>query len=238
MIGDFTYNGKSASSMGLNICNKNVWCSPSRSVTAVSVPGRSGDILVDNGRYENINVVYSCFGINSGYDVLHTSRSIKAWLQAHDTNYYHLTDTYDPHYFRLASYSGTLDIEAVINQLKDVKLTFNCKPFKYSFDGQQEIELTKPVTLYNDEEWESHPYIRIYGKGTIVLMINNASFSFSAVDEYIELDSILMSAYKGIELCNHQIHFYDFPILVVGKNKINWSGNVSKVCIIPRWCCL
>lgn len=55
----FTFNGQAASDFGLLVSDKDIYFAPARDVSFVSVPGRNGDVLIDNNRYENINVSYT-----------------------------------------------------------------------------------------------------------------------------------------------------------------------------------
>lgn len=50
----FEYNGIKSSDMGLHIHKKNVYSSPKFDSQFVSVPGRNGDLIVSNNRFENI----------------------------------------------------------------------------------------------------------------------------------------------------------------------------------------
>ena len=62
-----------------------------------------------------------------------------------------------------------------------------------------------------------------------------AVIAFSGISSYVEVDSELMSAYKGETLCNDKILFTRFPELEPGENMIQVSTGISKVEIIPRW---
>ena len=117
-------------------------------------------------------------------------------------------------------------------------IAFNCKPFLYSLAGQKAVKLTTPGKLYNAEAFPSAPYIKITGSGKITLYINNDAFAFSDVDGFIEIDSEMMNAFKGITPQNTKMTAPKFPVLYPGKNNISWVGNVSAVEIVPRWCTL
>ena len=57
----FEYNGIRSSDMGLHIQRKNVYSSPKYDSSFVSIPGRNGDLIVPNRRYENTQVSYSVY---------------------------------------------------------------------------------------------------------------------------------------------------------------------------------
>ena len=236
-INQFKYKGISSADMGIIITKSPNIGSAERDEEYISVPGKSGDVINDNGRFKNITVSYEAALLSDDRPLDLMARKIKAWLQG-ETGYFKLTDTYDPNYFRMAAYSGSIDIEDKIRKIGITTLNFNCKPFKYRIDGENDIEITKATTLYNPEEWESLPYIKIVGSGAVTLHINNNSFYISAIDDYIEINSELQSAYKSNTLQNSKINFATFPTLSAGTNNISWVGSVSKIIIKARWCCI
>ncbi len=232
------YKEQSSLDFGLVIAQKNSYIGAQRDVTYTSVPGRDGDLIIDNGRYKNTNVKYKLSLINrKPYNFGDLSRLIKVWLLA-EQGYFKLWDLYDERYFRLASYSNEANIEQELKQVGTLSLTFNAKPFKYSFEGQKPVIIDKPQALYNAEAFPSKPYIKITGSGDITLNINNDKFDFKGVDEFIEIDSEIMNAFKGTEPQNGKMSADGFPALYSGDNNISWSGDVERLEIIPRWCSL
>lgn len=237
-INQFSYNGKrSYDDMGLIITELPAFSSPERDITFTSVSGRSGDIVTDNKRFKNAEGKYKVAAATDTFSPEQTARKIKRWLQG-EAGYFVLSDTYDPNYFRYACYSGQLDIENKLRLLGKATLKFNCKPFRYRIDGRQEIHITEPRKIYNPEDWESAPYIKIVGSGNITLSINNDTFAFLNVDGYIELDSEMHMAYKGTELQNDKVTFTTPPAFLPGLNNLSFTGAVDKIIIIPRWCCI
>ena len=55
------YNGKNTLDFGIGISGSGTFSAPKRDLDTVSVPGRSGDLTMDNGRYNNITVTYPCY---------------------------------------------------------------------------------------------------------------------------------------------------------------------------------
>ena len=232
------FKGQCSLDFGLLIAEKGSYKGAQRDITYTSVAGRSSDLITDNGRYKNINIPYKLSLLNTTErEFVEITHQIKGWLLA-EQGYFPLWDSYDARYYRLASYSDEVDIEQELRDLGSLSLTFNCKPFKYSFEGQSVVTLTKAGTLYNAELFPSRPYIKIVGSGTITLTINNDAFLLSGVDEYIELDSEMMNAYKGTAAANNKMTADDFPTLHPGNNAISWVGSVERLEIVPRWCCL
>ena len=225
----FKFNGVRSSDFGLIISGKDIYSAPAPDVSFVSVPGRNGDVLIDENRFNNITVSYDVAFRN----VKSRASAIKLWLCR--AGYFVLTDTYQPEYFRMAAFSSNLKIDELIENVGHAQISFNCKPFMYSFAGRETITLTEPGTATNPEAFASLPYIKIIGGGDITLFIGNRSYSLADVSSYIELDSELMAAYKGSVLCNDKINFKEFPMLPTGKSNISWTGAVTQVEIVPRW---
>ena len=234
----FMFKDHSSLEFGLLISEKGSYKGASRDISYTSVPGRSGDLSTDTGRYKNVNIPYKLTLLNNTErEFVELTHQIKGWLLA-EQGYLRLWDSYDKKYFRLGSYSDEVDIEQELRDLGGLSLTFNCKPFKYSFEGQQPVVFTAAGTLYNSEFFPSLPYIKITGSGTVTLTINNNAFVFKGIEEYIEIDSEIMNAYKGTQPQNNKMSGVAFPTLLPGSNVISWVGNIKKLEIVPRWCCL
>lgn len=233
-----TFRGHSSLEFSLLITEKGSYKGASRDISYTSVPGRSGDLITDNGRYKNIDIPYKFSLLNdSEFSFAEITHKIKGWLLS-EVGYFRLWDSYDSKYFRLASYSDEVNIEQELHDTGTLSLTFNCKPQKYSLEGENTVILTAAGSLYNAEFFPSAPYIKIVGSGTITLTVNNNSFTFTDINEYIEIDSEIMNAYKGVVAQNNKMTGSGFPTFLPGNNTIAWTGNVERLEIIPRWCCL
>ena len=71
-----------------------------------------------------------------------------------------------------------------------------------------------------------------------VLSVNNINYNLSDIDGYVTINSDVGLVYKGTENKNSTVNFIEFPTLQVGENIIDWTGGITKVEIIPRWCTL
>lgn len=241
----FTYNDRSSADFGLHIEKKDVFSAPEYDVDFISIPGRSGDIINPNRRFSNIKVTYTVFLARKNAAALAAVlRDIKGWLYSEPDRYHEITDSYDAEYFRYGVISGNLDIEEQLNKIGCFTVTFNCKPFKYSFAGQQTIADGNPrLTVTNPTAFDSKPYIKIYGSGTVRLMVQpegqgTSSWGFAGVDEYIEIDSERMNCFKDTVLKNDTVTGEGFPVLKPGENSVACAGNVRRVEVVPRWWCL
>ena len=241
----FTYNGKCSADFGLYIEKKDVFSAPEYAAEFISIPGRSGDIINPNRRFANIKVTYTVFLARKNIAALAAVlRDIKGWLYSEPDRYHELTDSYDAEYFRYGVISGNLDIEEQLNKVGSFTVTFNCKPFKYSYEGQQTIAADGAnLSVTNPYAFVSKPYIKLYGSGAVTLSVQPESqgmtaWTISGIDEYIEIDSELMNCYKGTVLKNDILSGEGFPVLKPGTTTIACAGNVQRIEIVPRWCCL
>lgn len=225
----FSFNNQSSADFGLYVAEKDIYSAPAYDQQFVSVPGRNGDIVIDNGRYNNVDISYTCYCKNLPANV----SNIKLWLC--QPGYFKLTDSYDPLYFRYAAFASKLKVDEMLRNVGKAQLVFNCKPFRYSLSGQNRTTLTASGTIRNPESFSSLPYIKITGSGAVTLNIGSKAYSFTSVPTYLEVDSELMCCYKGSTLYNNRIGFTEFPVLLPGNNNISWTGSVSKVEIIPNW---
>ena len=240
----FTYNGRSSAEFGLHIEKKDVFSAPEYDAEFISIPGRSGDIINPNRRFSNIKVTYTVFLSRKNAAALSAVlRDIKGWLYSEPDRYHELTDSYDAEYFRYGVISGNLDIEEQMNKVGSFTVTFNCKPFKYSFVGQETLAVdASELTITNPTAFESKPNIKLYGSGAVTLNVSSgnstSSWTISAIDEYIEIDSELMNCFKDTILKNDKVKGAEFPILKPGVCTIICTGDVTRIEVIPRWCCL
>ena len=240
----FTYNGRSSADFGLHIEKKDVFSAPEYDAEFISIPGRSGDIINPNRRFSNIKVTYTVFLARKNTAALASAlRDIKGWLYSEPDRYHELTDSYDVEYFRYGVISGNLDIEEQLNKVGSFTVTFNCKPYKYSFAGQQMVSMdSTSISVTNPTAFESRPYIKLYGSEAVTLNISSGSsttsWTISAINEYIEIDSELMNCFKDTVLKNDTVTGDGFPMLKPGTTSIACAGNVQRIEVIPRWCCL
>ena len=140
-------------------------------------------------------------------------------------------------------FNGKLDIEDVMNRIGVFTINFSCKPYRYDESGMERVTLASSGdTLINPYPFISRPVIRLEGKGAGTLTIQserkNASWSFNEIDGFIEVDSELMNFYKDTQPMNNIVSGDGFPLLYPGENIFTFSGGITSVSVIPRWCCL
>ena len=239
----FEYKGIRSSDMGLRIESKNVFSGPEYEVDFLSIPGRDGDLIAGSGRFPNVQVTYSVFiPAKTISELSQKITAVKAWLYSGLNSYHTLSDTYDTAFFRHAVFAGKLDIEDELNRIGIFTISFSCKPYRYDAAGTESVTLATGEVLLNPYPFSSKPILRIEGSGKGTLTIqsegSNASWNFTSIDGYVEADSEQMNFYKDAEPKNDTVSGDGFPLLYPGENTVSFSGGITAVTVIPRWCCL
>jgi phage-related protein len=232
MMNFFSYGGRSSKDFGVYISGGGTYNAPERDMTTYSVPGRNGDLLVDNGRFKNISVTYQSF-IPFGFP--NKAEQLRFWLKQ-NIGYQRLEDTYHPNFFRMGYMSNMIEFSTkALNRSAEFTLYFTCKPQRWLKTGEYPVTLNQSgETLYN-AYMPALPLIKIYGNEKGTLVVNQTTVTVKNIDGYLMLDSDTQNAYKGTENQNINIQAAEFPVLQNGSNIIGWSGGIVKVDIIPRW---
>lgn len=229
-----TFAGKDMADFGVHISGEGTWKKPAADYERVSVPGRNGDLLFSNKRFNNVEIRYAC-GIVKDFDTNFTSLS--EFLLSH-TGYQRLEDSYHPDYYRVASFGGELSPDMTrLNREGQFELTFEAKPQMYLKKGERKMVLTEETQIYNPTLFDAKPLLRVYGTGRVT--IGGVTVNIKTASEYTDIDCELEDAYKDDSSvnCNGNIELSgdDFPALSPGWTKVALSGMVTKVELTPRW---
>lgn len=224
-----TYNGKSLAEFGVYISGSGVWNSPARSIESVAIPGRNGQLTIDNGHYENIVVTYPAFIIRGFRQNI---EGLRNYLGA-QVGYKRLEDTYHPDEFRMARVlTGITVTPSEIFREGEFDLAFDCKPERFLKSGEQPLEFNGDAAIYNATLQNAKPLIRVWGNGEVG--IGDYTFTLTGTSEYTDVDCENMDAYYEAENRNSKFSG-QFPVLVPGANGIALGTGIQKIQITPRW---
>lgn len=195
-----------------------------RNVQEIEVPGRDGDLTVDDGTYKPITFPFVC-------TLLDTSNldAVLAWLDGFSD----LILSWQSDRYYKAKMINRIDIAQSLETLGEFPLLFKAQPFATMLENPV-ITLTAPGTIYNGGTHRSKPIIRVFGSGTIDLIVNGLTVNLTNVVADVTIDSQMIDAYKGTVLKNGDMAG-EFPIFEVGANTVSWTGTVTKLEIIPNW---
>lgn len=200
--------------------------------------GDNGSLNIFNG-YDDNPIPFN-FVFKAGEDFNIKKSKIIAWLNSKINT--EMTYSLNKSFYYLVKKVEISDFKTTSKIVRRFTAKIIVEPLSYLIDGKEVILLTAPTILYNDRATYMSPlYMKIYGNGDITVKINEQSLILKGVNEYIEVDSKLRNCYKNVNgvitNCNNQM-YSTFPTLDVGENNISWAGNISKIEIVPRWCCL
>ena len=201
---------------------------PSERATFTNVPGRSGSLttLEGNEVYDDLLLTATCF-------ISDPSRipDIAAWLRGSGT----VTFANRQGGFYHARIVNQISFEKILrgNPHRSFAVNFRCQPFWYMTDVQTITLTTSGTFITNPGSVSSDPVITVYGNGEVTLMVGMTIVELD-VSGSITLDTPLMEAYSGSTSMNSAMSG-DFPVLLPGQNAISWTGNVTKVEILPNW---
>lgn len=126
------YNGTNLEEeFGMVCLGRGTYGAPARDIEQVHVPGRNGDLLIDNGGFLNFDLTYPECTIQE--DFPYQARRLRNFL-LESPGYHKLTDSYNPGFYRQAEFRGPFAAEAHTargNMSSVFDLTFNCKPLRY-----------------------------------------------------------------------------------------------------------
>ena len=224
-INYFYFNKKSSLEFQTFISGEQTFRTPKKDLEIIKVPGKNGTLSISKGRYENVEIPYSCYiaeNFSENYDAL------KAYLLSQD-GYKELSDTYNPDVYRLARYVGGIEPEMTqYNKHGTFNIVFDCDPRRFLKRGAEFVERTTGTAIVNDTLYEARPVIRAYGTGT--LSLGGVSVTVSSANVYTDIDAELQEAYKGTTNRNAYVTLTNgvFPTLKPGSNTFTFSG-FSKV---------
>lgn len=162
------FDGVNSLDYGIYITGESVYNAPERDVESLEIAGRSGDYLLDKGRWKNIDVTYTAGAFGSDQSEFATKIRQFRNLLASRYGYHRLTDTYNPNEYRLGVFKNAVEVEA--NSYKragEFDLVFNCKPQRYLTSGETELTVTSGQTINNPTLFDSSPLLAVKGYGTI-----------------------------------------------------------------------
>lgn len=224
---ELSVGGKSLSEFGIFLSGAGAYSSPVRQYDKISVPGRNGDLIIDKGCYDNIDLSYKCIV----YDGIEGYEEMRAYLTSL-VGYQRLEDSFHPDEYRIGILKDTIapSIKGIDYDAASFELTFDCKPQRFLKSGEESIVFDNGYgQLYNETPFDALPLIRVYTAGTYV--VNGQQFNLSYVNVHTDVDCDIMDVYEGSTNRNYTFSG-QFPKLKPGENSILGSGKID---IIPRW---
>lgn len=229
---EFIYDGLSSSVFGTYIASSNFLNGASRDITSVAIPGRSGNLNLDNKRFNNFTLVENLYILK---DIVQNADALRQFLEAHSRSYYPFEEDFSPEIFRMARFAGEFVVETFDHVGGAFSVEFDCKPQRFLKSGTVMQEITSGTSITNPTAFASQPLIRIYGNGTLTIGTQTVTVA-NNTEAYVDVDSEIMDCFYGTTNLNSKVALsgHEFPVLEPGANAISFTG-ITKVEITPRW---
>ncbi|MBE6671342.1 MAG: hypothetical protein E7593_03970 [Ruminococcaceae bacterium] len=121
-------------------------------------------------------------------------------------------------------------------RFRKAKILFRTQPYKYKAFEEPTVLYAPNSGIINEGLEVSKPLITLTGSGTVELLVNGSavfSYTFPVGENQVEIDSEKEDAYWQNELKNRNMNG-EFPLLQPGINKIEWTGDIQSLEILPR----
>lgn len=162
------FGGIDSADFGIYISGEGVFNAPKRDIEMIDVPGRNGEIAIDQGRWENIEVIYPAFNYEPDMESFRQALSDYRNAICSKAGYQRLTDTFHPDEYRMAIFTDVFSVNPIkYNTAARFDLKFNAKPQRWLISGETPISVADGDTLTNPTPYDASPLIAVEGYGTI-----------------------------------------------------------------------
>ena len=235
---DFTLDGVPASSVGIELCKPIVFSAAVPKVTAIEIPGRNGDLHIDDGAFENRTGTAEC----SVTDILRGSSErmadISAFLFA-SGGYRKLTVSDDTEHYWYARVSNGAAIASRLGKLNVFGIEFDCKPYRTVNGAEKTIEFPdSSFHIANPTGFRAYPllYVSASAAGTISNPYGSIKI-LGATDGEMIIDCEDKRAYYSYgRSADHLIKASSFPYFPpIGNNGLVFDSGIISLRVAPRW---
>lgn len=168
-MGKIIFDGKSSDNYGIVVEVLPDYSSAEKNVEFIDVPGRNGQIAIDNGTYKTVERKYNiACGKDAPNEFKSSAKAISQWLNR-GIGFCRLEDSYEPEIYRMAAYAGPTDISNIYGMAGRAEITFTCQPERYLKSGEIPIKLETSsmendmsIIVKNSTEYISKPLINIF----------------------------------------------------------------------------
>lgn len=235
-----TYNGVGSDTLGIYVSRGSSYDAAAPDYVSYQIPGKNGDLQINNNRYLNIDVSYPVF-IPGGFPS--TVQAVRNWMRGSNT-YARLEDTYDTTHYRMGRGKDILAFTpTVANRGANFELIFDCKPQRWLTSGETASTITNGSTRDNPTQYNALPMFTMQSNtNTAYITVTNTLGTFTmtattARNYRTIIDCEAMNIYQvsGNVVTNLNANWTgDFPVLAPGTNTFAISG-VTSLSVTPRW---
>lgn len=229
------FGGRSSEDYGLRISRDPDIIHAKRKIKVYSVDGRNGNIIFPENAWENYDQTYEIYAVNTDDEVQKEGAAIAEWLNGL-SGYQVLEDSYEPDYFRLAYYSGSLNMTNRFSRLGKANIIFSCRPERFLKNGMNEITISSTGrSIFNPSDHAARPLIKVNGTASGSVTIGSNTMQIDTITDYLWIDCEEMEVYRGANENRNSAVRGNFFSLEPGDSTITFTGGISSLVITPRW---
>ena len=203
---------------------------PEMRIRETEIDGRDGSIIEELGYSSYVKTIK--IGLHGDFDI---NKVIKYFTGEGDIAFNN-----EPDKVYKAKISGKIDYTRLL-RYRQASISFLVQPFKYKFNEYlretQNTDLENGyMEVFNEGFEDSKPLMVLKGSGTVEISVNGSaifSYTFPEGENEVCIDSEKEDAYLGNVLKNRNMNG-EFPVLLPQTNKIEWSGDIESISILPR----
>lgn len=236
MSDTFTFDGINSATFGVYVYpTDSIYAAPARQYTELTVPGRSGALLIDDKRFDNTQRQYGVVIQQNGKANIDGLRN----ALASRSGYFRLEDTFDSTHYFMAIYSEDFSPRMDWRGgAAKVNLTFERKPQRFLLSGETAIVLTADDTVTNPTRFASKPLLKVTTTSADACLLGVGSTGITITRKGVTfIDCETGRAYNGATPLDSfvSLNQIDFPALQPGDTGITLGTGISRVEITPRW---
>lgn len=209
-----------------------------RDVEIVEIPGKNGDIVIDNERYKS--VAFSPKFImwkKSNFMSFEEQQNALTDLMTGAYGYSEMTILGNSNYTYMARVVDEVRITLDDEVSAEVEINFSLKPIKYVTSGLDTVNLVNGAILDNIGKVSSNPMIVLTGTGNVTLTLGSRPIVFENITDGVVVDFEHKTVTNLDKNSSKWETLYTWPLpsIPVGSNKISWDNSSFKISMIPRW---
>lgn len=123
---EFILNNKSSKDFNFKIKETNHLLKPKKRLELISIPGRTGDLIIDEGARENFNLIITGYldvkGDARGFELVEVINELDKWLNS-TTGYQ--TMEFDDGTVLKVVFVGDIDAQYIVKNFSEITLEFS-----------------------------------------------------------------------------------------------------------------
>jgi len=232
MIQILTIGGKSLMDFNAWYDGSEWWRMPQKEIENLQIPGKNGDLTIDNHRFSNIIIPFNCY-IHKNFGQNY-SNLINYLMSL--TGYQRIESNEEPDVFRLGMIKAPIEPEmGQFNFRGQFSIDIDFMPQKWLKVGENRITVNGSETLVNPTAFNALPTLYVQGTGDITVNGNIMTLANNTGTTVIDCDA--QNVYEGTIDRNSDITLTNnsFPSLVPGTNTIEYGTGITSLIVVPNW---